>query len=55
VSHSSPFVIVLSDAERAELERRARCYTLPYAEVGPQMLQCGAHKSVQALEADIRD
>lgn len=30
---SSPFVIRLSDADRAELERRARCYTAPHAEV----------------------
>jgi len=29
----SPFVIVLAGADRAELERRARCYTLPYAVV----------------------
>jgi transposase len=33
MSRSSPFVITLSDADRAELERRARCYTAPYAEV----------------------
>ncbi len=33
MSRSSPFVIVLADADRAELERRVRCYTLPYAEV----------------------
>jgi transposase len=33
MSRSSPFVIVLTDAGRAELERRIRCYTLPYAEV----------------------
>src|SRR6266496_2275935 len=30
---SSPFVITLPDADRAELERRARCYTLPHAVV----------------------
>jgi transposase len=30
---SSPFVIVLADADRAELERRARSYTLPHAAV----------------------
>src|SRR5260221_10401453 len=30
---SSPFVITLPDADRAELERRARCYTLPHAGV----------------------
>ena len=29
----SPFVIMLADADRAELERRARCYTLPHAVV----------------------
>jgi len=29
----SPFVIVLSDQERAELESRARQYTLPYRDV----------------------
>jgi transposase len=29
----SPYVITLSDADRAELGRRARCYTLPYATV----------------------
>jgi len=33
MSRSSPFVVVLSDADRAVLERRARCYTLPYAQV----------------------
>jgi len=33
MSRSSPFVITLSDADRAELERRARCYKLPHAEV----------------------
>src|SRR5512142_2934849 len=33
MSRSSPFVITLSDADRAELRRRARCYTAPYAEV----------------------
>ncbi len=30
---SSPFVITLPDADRAELEWRARCYTLPHAVV----------------------
>ena len=30
---SSPFVITLPDADRAELERRARCYRLPHAVV----------------------
>ena len=30
---ASPFVITLSEADRAELQRRARCYTLPHAEV----------------------
>ena len=33
MSCSSPFVITLSDVDRAELERRARCYTLPHAQV----------------------
>ena len=33
MSRSSPFVITLSDAERAELRRRARCYTALHAEV----------------------
>ena len=33
MSRSSPFVITLSDADRAGLRRRARCYTAPYAEV----------------------
>ena len=33
MSRSSPFVIALSEADRAELQRRARCYTLPHAEV----------------------
>jgi hypothetical protein len=28
---SSPFVITLPDADRAGLERRARCYPLPHA------------------------
>jgi transposase len=33
MSRSSPFVITLSDADRAELQRRARCYSAPHAEV----------------------
>lgn len=33
MSRSSPFVIVLSGADRCELERRSRCYSLPHAEV----------------------
>ena len=33
MSRSSPFVITLPDADRAELQRRARCYTAPHAEV----------------------
>ena len=33
MSRSSPFVITLSDADRAELQRRARCYGAPHAEV----------------------
>jgi hypothetical protein len=33
MSRSSPFVCSLAGADRAELERRARCYALPYAEV----------------------
>ena len=33
MSRSSPFVITLSEADRAELQRRARCYTAPHAEV----------------------
>lgn len=33
VSRSSPFVIVLSDADRAVLEERVRAYTAPHAEV----------------------
>ena len=33
MSRSSPFVIALSDADRAELQRRARCYLAPHAEV----------------------
>ena len=30
---NSPFVIILSEQERAELEARARQYTLPYRDV----------------------
>jgi transposase len=33
MSRSSPFVVMLSEADRAELERRARCYTAPHAAV----------------------
>jgi transposase len=33
MSRSSPFVITLSDADRVELRRRARCYTAPHADV----------------------
>src|SRR5438105_4072220 len=33
MSRSSLFVITLPDADRAELQRRARCYTAPHAEV----------------------
>ena len=33
MSRSSPFVITLPETDRAELQRRARCYTAPHAEV----------------------
>jgi len=33
MSRRSPFVIALSDADRAVLEQRARAYTAPFAEV----------------------
>ena len=33
MSRSSPFVVTLSDSERAELIRRARCCTLPHEQV----------------------
>jgi hypothetical protein len=33
MSRSSPFVITLSDVDRAELRRRARYHTAPHAEV----------------------
>ena len=33
MSRQSPFVIVLSDADRATLEERGRAYTLPHADV----------------------
>ena len=33
MSRSYPFVITLSEADRAELQRRARCYTAAHAEV----------------------
>jgi transposase len=33
MSRSSPFVVTLSGTDRAELQRRARCYTAPHAEV----------------------
>ena len=33
MSRCSPFVVVLSDADRAALERRARCYSGPHSEV----------------------
>jgi transposase len=33
MSRSSPFVIALPETDRAELQRRARCYTAPHAEV----------------------
>jgi transposase len=33
MSRSSPFVVTLSDADRAELRRRACCYSAPHAEV----------------------
>jgi transposase len=33
VSRPSPFVVVLSDADRAVLEERARAYTAPFADV----------------------
>ena len=33
MSRSSPFVITLADADRAELQRRGRCYSAPHAEV----------------------
>ena len=33
MSRSSPFVVTLSDSERAELTRRSRCCTLPHEQV----------------------
>ncbi len=33
MSRSSPFVIELPDADRVELQRRARCHSAPHAEV----------------------
>lgn len=33
MSRSSPFVIALPETDRAELQRRARCYSAPHAEV----------------------
>lgn len=33
MSRSSPFVIPLPETDRAELQRRAGCYTAPHAEV----------------------
>jgi transposase len=33
VTRQSPFVILLSEADRAVLEERARAYTLPHAQV----------------------
>jgi hypothetical protein len=33
MSRSSPFVTTPSDADRGELQRRARCYTAPHADV----------------------
>ena len=33
VSRPSPFVVELSDADRAVLEERARAYTAPFADV----------------------
>ena len=33
MSRSSPFVITVSGTDRAELQRRARCYSAPHAEV----------------------
>jgi Winged helix-turn helix len=39
----SPFVIVLSDEERLELERRVACYTLPFKVVQrAKMILCAA-------------
>jgi hypothetical protein len=38
----SPFQIVLSDEERAELERRVACYTLPFKVVQrAKVVLCG--------------
>jgi transposase len=57
LSRSSPFVLVLSDADRAELQRRARCYSAPHAEVVRAKIvllaACGLENTVIAARLDV--
>jgi transposase len=57
MSRSSPFVIALSDAERAELQRRAGCYSAPHAEVVRAKIvllaACGLENTVIAGRLDV--
>ncbi len=57
MSRSSPFVIALSDADRAELQRRARCYSAPHAEVVRAKIAllaaCGLENTVIAERLDV--
>ena len=57
MSRSSPFVITLSDADRAELQRRARCYSAPHAEVVRAKIvllaACGLENTVIAERLDV--
>ena len=57
MSRSSPFVITLSDADRAELQRRARCYSARHAEVVRAKIvllaACGLENTVIAGRLDV--
>jgi transposase len=49
LSRSSPFVIMLSDRDRAELERRVRCYSAPHAEVARASIVLMAESGLQNI------
>jgi Winged helix-turn helix len=57
LSRSSPFVITLSDSDRGELERRARCYASPHAVVVRAKIvlpaACGLENTVIAARLDV--
>ena len=51
---TSPYSITLADAERAELEARARRYTLPYRDVVPAKIVLMAAEGLDNDEIAVR-